>query len=102
MTSAFCLTDTHNHHTLVESGLYFKHTYPEVLLQDLPSGWYFTDYIAVETNKAICSCIAYESEYIDNGESLEEFVEGIINDLTRYLGTRDKDTLRAIMLLSKS
>jgi hypothetical protein len=56
-------------------------------LQDLPSGWYWTDYIAIDNN-AICSCIVYESEYVDTGVmSLEEFVEGVINNLLGYLAT---------------
>lgn len=105
VASAFCLTETHREpykHTLVEAVVYFKHIYPEVLLQDFPSGWYLTDYITLE-HKAICSCIVYESEYVDTGAmSLDRTVESVINDLLDYLDTKDKAGLRAIMLLSDS
>jgi|GEM_PF-3852244 len=102
VASAFCSTDTHNHHTLVEAGVYFKCLYPEMLLQDLPSGWYWTDYITLE-HKAICSCLSYEAAYVDTGAmSLVQTIESVIDDLICYLDARDKDGLRAIMLLSDS
>lgn len=101
--SAFCLTETHiiNNNTLVQAEVNFRCIYPDVLLQDLPSGWYWTDYITIDS-QAICSCLSYESEYVDTGMSLEEFVNGVINDLLGYLETRDKDGLRSILLLSNS
>ena len=101
VASAFFLADTHNH-TLVEAGVYFKRIYPEVLLQDLPSGWYWTDYITID-NKAICSCLSYEAEYVDTGAmSLVQTIESVINDLLGYLATRDKDALQAILTLIES
>ncbi|WP_411680980.1 hypothetical protein [Clostridium thailandense] len=105
VASAFCLAETHKtpyKHTLIEAGVYFKCLYPEMLLQDLPSGWYWTDYITLE-HKAICSSIVYNAEYVDTGAmSLDKTVEGVINDLLDYLDTKDKNGLRAIMLLSDS
>lgn len=56
VASAFCLTDTHNHN-LVEAGVYFKCLYPEVLLQDLPSGWYWTDYITIDKQEPLHNSI---------------------------------------------
>lgn len=99
VASAFCLTDTHN---LVEAGVYFKHIYPEVILQDLPNGWYLTDYISID-GVAICSCLSYEADYVDTGVmSLEEFIESAINSLLEYLSTRNKDGLRAVLTLLES
>lgn len=97
VASAFCLTDKHN---LVEAGVYFKYLYPEVILQDLPTGWAWTDYITIEHN-ALCSCLVYE--YVYTGTmSLKEYTTSVINDLIIYLASKDKDGLRAIMLLSDS
>ena len=99
VASAFCLTETHKHSTSVEADVYFKCIYPELLLQDLPTGWYWTDCISIE-GKAICACIAYEAEYVDTGAM--ECIEGVINDLLDYLDTKDKNGLRALMLLHDS
>lgn len=102
VTSVFCLTETHREPTLVEAGVYFKRIYPEVLLQELPTSWYWTDYITLE-HKAICSCIVYASEYVDTGAmSLDEFFEGVINDLIEYLATRNKDSLMSVLTLLES
>lgn len=99
VTSAFCLTNKYNQ---VEARVYFNRIYPEILLQDLPNGWYLTDYITID-NKVICSCLSYEAEYIDNNdESLEKFAEGIINDLLRYLETLDKGGLMSVLTLLES
>lgn len=98
VVSAFCLTENNQ----IEAGVYFNCIYPEILLQDLPTGWYWTDYVTID-NKVLCSCLSYEAEYINNdNEGLEEFVEGVINDLLGYLKTRDRDGLRSIMLLTES
>lgn len=100
VASAFCLTEKHNHRVSIEAGVYFKCIYPDALLQDLPSSWYWSDYITLE-RKVICSCLSYESEYIATGEvSIDEFVESVINDLLDYLDTKDSNGLRAIILLS--
>lgn len=96
VASAFCLTNNN----LVEAGVYFKHMYPEMMFQDLPSGWYFTDYLTLD-NKALCSMLTYETVYVDN-DSLEESAECAINDLIRYLKTRDKNGLRAVLTLLES
>lgn len=94
VASAFCLKNKYNQ---VEAGVYFKCTYPDVLLQDLPSSWYWTDYITID-NRAICSCLSYEADYVDS-ERLEEFIDGVINDLIEYLNTRDKNGLKAVLTL---
>ena len=68
----------------------------------MPSGWCWTDYITID-NKAICSCLSYEAEYVDTGVmSLEEFVESVINDLLDYLATRQKDGLMSVLTLIES
>ena len=102
VASAFCITETHSRSTLVQAELNFNCVYPEELLQDLPQEWYWSDYITLE-NKRICSSLVYDVEYNNtNTMSLDEFVQSAIRDLLLYLSTRDRDGLRAIMLLSNT
>jgi hypothetical protein len=102
VASAFCLTETHKKSTSVQAELYFKCVYPDELLQDLPTGWYLTDYITLE-NRVLCSCLSYEAEYVDTGSmSLDEFVNGVINSLVRYLETRNKGGLMSVLTLIES
>lgn len=58
VASAFCLTNTHNHRSTVEAYVYFKCTYPEELLQDLPNTWYWTDYLTLEQQSDMLVLIA--------------------------------------------
>lgn len=97
VASAFSITESHD---LVGAYVYFRCLYPDVLLQELPSGWYLTDYITID-NQAICSCLSYETDYIDK-KSLDKVIASAINSMLRYLETRDKDGLRSILLLSDS
>jgi hypothetical protein len=102
VASAFCLTETHKKFTSVQAELYFKCTYPEELLQDLPNTWYWTDYITLE-HKVLCSCLSYEAEYVDTGAmSLDEFVDGVINSLVGYLETFEKGGLMSVLTLLES
>lgn len=93
VASAFTIKESQD---LVGAYTYFKCLYPDILLQELPDGWCLTDYVTID-NQAICSCLSYETEYID---SLDEVIAYAIGDLLRYLDTRDRDGLRSIMLLS--
>lgn len=101
VASADCFTYSHKEpykHTTIELCVYFKHIYPEALLQDLPNGWYWTDYMTIE-HKVICSCLSYEAEYVDTGAmSLDKTVEGVIG----YLATRNKDGLMSVLTLIES
>jgi len=98
VASAFCLTT----HSSVEAGVMFKCIYPEILLQDLPTGWYWTDYISID-GVAICSCLSYEAEYVDTGVmSLVQTIERVINDLIGYLDARNKDGLMSVLTLLES
>lgn len=102
VASAFCLTETHKESTSVQAELNFRCVYPDELLQDLPNTWYWTDYVTLE-HKVLCSCIVYEAEYVDNDvESLDEFMGGVINDLLRYLETRDTSGLSSVLTLLES
>lgn len=99
VTSAFCLTNKYNQ---IEAGVYFKCTYPDELLQDLPTGWYWTDYVTLE-HKAICSCLSYEAEYVYTSDmSLEEFIANVINDLLDYLATRNNGGIMSVLTLLES
>jgi hypothetical protein len=84
---------------LVGAYVYFQGLYPELLFQELPTGWYLMDYLTID-NQAICSCLSYEDTECLDKESLEKVIASAINDLLGYLNARDKDGLRSIMLLS--
>ena len=93
VASAFSIKEPYD---LVGAYLYFKCLYPEVLLQELPTGWYLSDYVTVD-NQALCSCLAYECVM-----SLDAIVASAINDLLSYLGTRTKNGLMAVLTLLES
>lgn len=97
VASAFCLAE----HNLVEAGVCFKRIYPEILLQDLPNGWYWTDYISID-NQAICSCLSYESLYKDTECPVVEVIESAIYGLLSYLDTRDRDSLMSVLTILTS
>jgi len=97
VASAFCLTS----HGLVEASVYFKCLYPELLLQELPSGWYLSDYLTLD-NQAICSCLSYESLYKDTECPEVEVIESAIDGLLSYLDTRDRDSLMSVLTLLTS
>jgi hypothetical protein len=98
VASAFSITESCD---LVGAYVYFNRLYPELLLQELPTGWYLSDYATID-NQAICSCLSYESLYKDT-ECLEvEVIESAIDGLLNYLDTRDRDSLMSVLTLLTS
>jgi hypothetical protein len=98
VASAFSITESCD---LIGAYVYFNRLYPELLLQELPTGWYLMDYITVD-NQAICSCLSYEAEYIDNKSLEVEVIESAIDGLLSYLDTRDRDSLMSVLTLLTS
>lgn len=94
VASAFSITESRD---LVGAYVYFNRLYPELLLQELPTGWYLSDYVTID-NQAICSCLSYEDiECLD-----DEVIESAINDLLMYLDTRDRYGLMSVLTLLSS
>jgi len=78
----------------------FKRQYFSTVLGDLPTNWTFYTETVTDDHWPVM-ILGYSESYVWLGfETVEERVQQIVTEFIRYLNTRDRTGLAAIMMLS--
>lgn len=78
--------------------------YPTTILGDLPSQWNFhTETISGDHTPLSLLILGYSETFVFDGElTVESRVQEIIKEFEGYLGTRDKQAIKSILMLMGS
>ncbi|NMM62742.1 hypothetical protein HBE96_08540 [Clostridium sp. P21] len=86
----------------LELELEFRYEYNEAILQAMPDGWNWYKF-SVKDGKVWLSGLRYIEEYVWTGaETVTDRLNHIIKEFENYLGTRDTQATKSILMLMGS